>query len=132
MCALESALGSLAKSEGGLLVEAGTGGILDISACPDGHDTLAMPQVLLRWNVDRGVAVIPKAGSLNHVKENLDLFSFSLSPAQQVCKRSLCVASYTPLAVLHVCHYSRAIPLAGEAGRPGEWQTLRQHFLALI
>lgn len=41
-------------------------------------------QVLLRWNVQRGVGVIPKAGSAGHVRENADIFSFSLTYAQKV------------------------------------------------
>ncbi|KAL6772275.1 hypothetical protein ACKKBG_A29600 [Auxenochlorella protothecoides x Auxenochlorella symbiontica] len=40
-------------------------------------------QVLLRWNVQRGVGVIPKAGSAGHVRENADIFSFSLTYAQK-------------------------------------------------
>ncbi|KDD74976.1 aldo/keto reductase [Helicosporidium sp. ATCC 50920] len=36
-------------------------------------------QVLLRWNVQREVAVIPKAGSLPHLCENIDVFDFQLS-----------------------------------------------------
>lgn len=44
-------------------------------------------QVLLRWNVQRGVGVIPKAGSAGHVRENADIFSFSLSYTQKVDKR---------------------------------------------
>lgn len=37
-------------------------------------------QVLLKWNVQRGVAVIPKAGSEPHLRENIEgLFSWSLT-----------------------------------------------------
>ena len=30
-----------------------------------------MAQVCLRWNIDRGVGVIPESGSLEHIKENI-------------------------------------------------------------
>ncbi|KAJ1664904.1 D-xylose reductase [Coemansia sp. RSA 1813] len=36
-------------------------------------------QVLLRWAVERGCAVIPKSSSSNRLRENLDIFGFSLS-----------------------------------------------------
>ncbi len=39
-------------------------------------------QVLLRWGVQRGTAVIPKTSRLERLKENLDLFNFTLSDAQ--------------------------------------------------
>jgi diketogulonate reductase-like aldo/keto reductase len=36
--------------------------------------------VLLKWNVQRGVAVIPKAGSEPHLRENIEgLFSWRLT-----------------------------------------------------
>ncbi|KAJ2744982.1 D-xylose reductase [Coemansia sp. BCRC 34301] len=36
-------------------------------------------QVLLRWAVERGCAVIPKSSSPTRLRENLDLFDFALS-----------------------------------------------------
>ncbi|KAJ2385021.1 D-xylose reductase, partial [Coemansia sp. RSA 2559] len=36
-------------------------------------------QVLLRWAVERGCAVIPKSSNNNRLRENLDIFSFALS-----------------------------------------------------
>lgn len=37
-------------------------------------------QVLLKWNVQRGVPVIPKAGSEPHLRENIEgLFAWRLS-----------------------------------------------------
>jgi len=39
-------------------------------------------QVALRWLLDKGVVVIPKASSEEHLRENLDVFDFSLSPEE--------------------------------------------------
>lgn len=36
-------------------------------------------QVILRWVIQKGIPVIPKASSLKHLKENISLFDFSLT-----------------------------------------------------
>ena len=36
-------------------------------------------QVILRWNLQRGIVVIPGSSNPDHIKENLDLFGFSLT-----------------------------------------------------
>lgn len=37
-------------------------------------------QILLRWNLDHGVAVIPKTRHIARMRENLDVFDFELDP----------------------------------------------------
>jgi 2,5-diketo-D-gluconate reductase A len=37
-------------------------------------------QVVLRWHVQHGIVAIPKSGSPERMRENLDVFSFELSP----------------------------------------------------
>jgi len=36
-------------------------------------------QILIRWCLQHGTVVIPKASSMQHLKENFDVFSFSIS-----------------------------------------------------
>lgn len=36
-------------------------------------------QIILRWHVQRGVAVIPKSVHESHIAENFNVFDFSLS-----------------------------------------------------
>lgn len=39
-------------------------------------------QVIFRWLVQKGIAVIPKASSKKHLQENLEIFDFSLTDAE--------------------------------------------------
>lgn len=43
------------------------------------NHNVSLVQVILRWNLQRGVVVIPGSGNPNHIRENMDLFGFSLS-----------------------------------------------------
>lgn len=38
-----------------------------------------MAQVILRWNIQRGVVVIPKSTHQKRIQENIDIWDFSLS-----------------------------------------------------
>lgn len=42
------------------------------------HDKTAS-QVILRWTIQKGISVIPRSKSRNHLMENLDIFNFELS-----------------------------------------------------
>lgn len=57
-----------------------------LPALPSHGNSHPVPQVLLRWNVQRGVPVIPKAGSEPHLRSNIEgLFGWRLTQEQQVC-----------------------------------------------
>lgn len=49
-----------------------------INAIAKAHN-VTVAQVILRWNLQRSVVVIPGSSNPDHIKENLDLFSFNLS-----------------------------------------------------
>ncbi len=49
-----------------------------ISAIAKAHGVTSA-QVILRWNLQRGVVVIPGSSNPDHIRENLDLFGFSLT-----------------------------------------------------
>lgn len=49
-----------------------------ISAIAKAHGVTSA-QVILRWNLQRGVVVIPGSGNPDHIRENLDLFGFALT-----------------------------------------------------
>jgi len=38
--------------------------------------------VILRWHLEIGVIVIPRASRPEHIEQNFDLFSFSLTPEE--------------------------------------------------
>ncbi|MFT3942462.1 MAG: aldo/keto reductase [Ancrocorticia sp.] len=49
-----------------------------ISAIAQDHG-VSSAQVILRWNLQKGVVVIPGSSNPEHIEENLDLFSFELT-----------------------------------------------------
>lgn len=49
-----------------------------ISAIAQAHGK-SSAQVILRWNLQKGVVVIPGSSNPEHIKENLDIFSFTLT-----------------------------------------------------
>ena len=44
-----------------------------------GAHEVSPAQVILRWDLQRGIVVIPGSGNPDHIKENLDLFGFELT-----------------------------------------------------
>ena len=49
-----------------------------IKAIAEAH-SVSPAQVILRWDLQRGIVVIPGSSNPEHIKENLDLFGFELS-----------------------------------------------------
>lgn len=49
-----------------------------ISAIAEAHN-VSSAQVILRWNLQKGVVVIPGSSNPDHIRENLDLFGFELT-----------------------------------------------------
>ncbi|MCH1983870.1 aldo/keto reductase [Ruminococcus sp. OA3] len=49
-----------------------------VSGIAAAHDVTSA-QVILRWNLQRGVIVIPGSGNPDHIKENQDIFGFELT-----------------------------------------------------
>ena len=49
-----------------------------IKSIAEAHGVSAA-QVILRWDLQRGIVVIPGSSNPEHIKENLDLFGFELT-----------------------------------------------------
>eukprot|EP00300_Choanocystis_sp_HF-7_P041504 c8259_g1_i1.p1 GENE.c8259_g1_i1~~c8259_g1_i1.p1 ORF type:complete len:332 (+),score=49.39 c8259_g1_i1:28-996(+) len=62
----------LAKANSGLLTQPA---LISISRA---HGR-TVSQIILRWNIQRGVSVIPRSANAKHIEENLNVFDFKLS-----------------------------------------------------
>lgn len=49
-----------------------------VSTIAEAHN-VSSAQVILRWNLQKGVVVIPGSSNPDHIRENLDLFGFELT-----------------------------------------------------
>lgn len=52
-----------------------------VSAIAEAHGVTSA-QVILRWNLQKGVVVIPGSGNPDHIRENLDVFDFELTESE--------------------------------------------------
>lgn len=59
-----------------------------ISAIAGAHGVTSA-QVILRWNLQRGIVVIPGSSDPEHIRENLDLFGFELTDQEMERIREL-------------------------------------------
>ena len=57
-------------------------------------------QVMLRWNVQRGVVVIPKSVHVERIQENIDIWDFALSE-EEMNQISSLDKGYVGTAVKH-------------------------------
>ena len=73
----------------------GRGGLFEsevLSAIGAVHDKTAA-QVMLRWNIQRGVVVLPKSVHRERIEENINVFDFELSAAEMVAIEALDTAT---------------------------------------
>ncbi|MDO4649717.1 MAG: aldo/keto reductase [Eubacteriales bacterium] len=49
----------------------------------------SVQQIILRWVTQRGIVAIPRTSSVEHVKDNLDIFDFTLTPAEMCAVQAL-------------------------------------------
>ena len=49
----------------------------------------SVAQVILRWDLQRGVVVIPGSSNVDHIKENISIFDFSLTDSEMKTIASL-------------------------------------------
>lgn len=59
-----------------------------ISSIAEAHH-VSSAQVILRWDLQRGIVVIPGSSNPEHIKENLDLFSFELTDEEMAAINAL-------------------------------------------
>lgn len=49
----------------------------------------SLAQVILRWNLQNGITVIPGSDNLQHQKENIEIFDFDLTPEEMLQIKAL-------------------------------------------
>ncbi len=49
----------------------------------------SVSQVILRWHIEEGIIPIPKSTSITHIKENFEVFDFSLDENDMTKIRAL-------------------------------------------
>ena len=59
-----------------------------IRSVADAHG-VSSAQVILRWDLQRGIVAIPGSSNPEHIKENLDLFGFELTDAEMAAISAL-------------------------------------------
>ena len=59
-----------------------------IRSVADAHG-VSSAQVILRWDLQRGIVAIPGSSNPGHIKENLDLFGFELTDAEMAAISAL-------------------------------------------
>ena len=59
-----------------------------LKAITEAHG-VTVAQVILRWNLQRGVVVIPGSSNPDHIRENLDVFGFELTEAEMATIQTL-------------------------------------------
>ena len=52
-----------------------------ISEIAEAHG-VSLAQVILRWNLQKGMAVIPGSSNPGHIQENIDLYHFELKEGE--------------------------------------------------
>ena len=94
----------------------GQGSVLD-QACL-AHESLTPAQVAIRFNLDRGVSVLPGAMKLSHVEENVK------TPLGPVVKRADPPASFVALSMAAINKHFRALiaPTADLVEKDGHWR----------
>jgi 2,5-diketo-D-gluconate reductase A len=67
------------------------GKILEESMLAELAKTLgkSVAQIVLRWHIQRGVAVIPKSNSMERITENMNVFDFELTEQEMASISSL-------------------------------------------
>ena len=63
------------------------GQVLGIGALKELADKYnkSIAQIVLRWNIDKGIVVLPKSVTPSRIQENFEIFDFKLDPADIAC-----------------------------------------------
>lgn len=84
--------------QGGAVLQDGT-----IGAIARNHGK-SIAQVILRWNIQRGLIAIPRCDNADYTAENMDIFDFELSPVEMSVINGLNrnERTYEKLSLIHI------------------------------